>query len=123
MEYKIDRKMSSNKMCVVDYAEFLPYGSYDIGVEGGKHIIRKKTLGRNTYFSSLDPVGSFDKLSSRKRAYKTSTARILGKMIGIQSNTKSIKGGEKVKVYKKQGMRQHSNKPSHRKVNRKRKNI
>lgn len=117
MEYRIDKKMSASKMTVVDKAEFLPYGSYDIGVEHGKHIIRKKTLGKNTYFSSIDLVGTFDKLSSRKRAYKTSTARILGRMIGIKSDVTTVKGGEKVKVYNK-----NKKKPSNRKFSNKPKN-
>lgn len=123
MEYRINKSRSISERTLFDTAEFLPFGSYDVITDGRNTSIKKKTttITTNYGYSAKDLKGTFDHIGSRKRAYKTSPSKLLGKLLGITSNTKALKGGEKVKVYKKQGMRQYSNKPNnHKKINKKR---
>ena len=96
MEYRINKFSSSFS----DNAEFLPYGTYDVTIDGNKHLIQKKRLGRNTDYGFKNPNGIFDALGARKKAYNTSASKLLGKSAGIKQNMHSLKGGDAVKVYK-----------------------
>lgn len=117
MEYRIDRNRTRTENILVDRAEFLPFGSYDIITDGGSTCIRKKTTGFNSNygFSGKELKGTFDYVGARKRAYRTTSSKLIGQVIGINSNIKSIKGGDKVKVYKKKpSHRKFSNNPKHK---------
>ena len=100
MEYSINHGETSRTATLVDSAEFLPYGTYDVVVNGNTHTIQKKRLGKNTDYGFLRPDGLFDALGVRKKAYRTSASKLLGKITGINQKIDTLKGGDEVKIYK-----------------------
>lgn len=100
MEYTIDTARTKLIKSLVDKAEFLPYGTYDIIVNGKQRAIKKKTTGNNTNYGLYRQNTLFDNLGSRKKAYNTTSSKIVGKICGIKQNITSLKGGDAVKIYK-----------------------
>ena len=100
MEYKINHSQTKSTLSLTDSAEFLPYGTYDVTINGNTHAVQKKRLGKNTDYGFLKPDGLFDALGARKKAYRTSASKLIGKITGINQNIGSLKGKEEVKIYK-----------------------
>lgn len=90
-----------------DRATFVPYGKYNVIVDGRRHSITKTEYGKNVNYGGNQKRNQrFDKLGNRLRAYGTSIQKLLNK----RHNTKGIKGGDAVKIYKKRSKRNSNTK-------------
>lgn len=101
MTYSINRNETKRQGRLVDRVKFLPYGRYQVISTGRDFNITRTTKGKDCEFGFHHPKGSFDTIGARKRAYRTSGAKLVGSIIGRNQDMKTVKGGDAVKIYKK----------------------
>lgn len=90
------------RMTVKNNISFEPYGFYDVAINKNQVVVTKKLQNIDTAIGELNyNGGSFDNLGARQRAYNIKPSDVVGKQNGIKNNSKTLKGGEKVKIYKK----------------------
>lgn len=78
-----------------------PYGFYHVAVDGENVSITKVISGDDCSYGENDVSRTFDNLYVRRRAYGQKASDVYAKKRGVSNDMNTLKGGEKVKIYKK----------------------
>lgn len=102
MSYEVDLDSTATQQALIDQASFAAYGQYKVTfTDIHDFSFVKETAGPDCNFGGSKFKGKFDKMGSRKKAYHTSTGQVVAGASGKNHNINGLKGGNKVRVYKK----------------------
>jgi len=82
-------------------AHYDPYGFYHAAVDKENVVVKKEVSGNDVGYGENIQTKLFDAMSVRQRAYGNKASDILASQKGVTNNINTLKGGNKVKIYKK----------------------